>query len=273
MSVGNRVRIAIEAECSAMKAGNVHPYASFRDLNHQHFLIAAKAIGERIDQCYGQSVGPIVLQSVQAMMDAVSTNTSLGTILLLVPLVVATNRLTDDPIGTRTFRESLQETLATLTPEDSLAIYEAIRVAKPGGLGQAASMDVRHAAPINILDAMKLAAEWDDIALQYISNFELVFAISRRLELKQAAGLAKADAIRCVQIELLSERVDSLIARKQGRSFAKHVQADAEVVIASGPFGSSKYESAWHRFDDFLRDEAHRGNPGTIADLLAAALF
>ena len=273
MSVGNRVRVAIEAECSAIKAGNVHPHASFRDLNHQHFLIAAQAIGERIDQCYRQSVGQIVLQSVHAMMDAVSTNTSLGTILLLAPLVVATNRLTDDPIETRTIRESLRETLATLNPDDSLAIYEAIRIAKPGGLGQAASMDVRNSAPINILGAMKLAAEWDDIALQYTSDFELVFAISRRLEIKQAAGLAKADAIRCVQIELLSERVDSLIARKQGRSFAKHVLSHAGVVIASGSFGSAEYESAWHRFDDFLRDDAHRGNPGTIADLIAAALF
>lgn len=273
MSVGNRVQVAIEAECSAMKAGNVHPHASFRDLNHEHFLIAAKAIGETIDQCYGQSVGQIVLQSVHAMMEAVGTNTSLGTILLLAPLVVAANRLTEDPIRTRTFRASLRETLARLTPDDSLAIYEAIRIAKPGGLGQAASMDVRHSAPIDILDAMKLAAEWDDIALQYTSDFEVVFAISRRLEIKQAAGLAKADAIRCVQIELMSERVDSLIARKQGRPFAKHVRAHAGVVIASGPFGSTEYESAWNRFDDLLRDEAHQGNPGTIADLIAAALF
>jgi triphosphoribosyl-dephospho-CoA synthase len=273
MSVGNRVRVAIEAECSAMKAGNVHPHASFPDLNHQHFLIAAQAIGARIDQCYGQSVGRIVLQSVHAMMDAVSTNTSLGTILLVAPLVVATNRLTDDLTGTRTFRETLRESLATLTPDDSFAIYEAIRIAKPGGLGQAASMDVRQSAPTNILDAMKLAAEWDDIALQYTSDFELVFAISRRLEIKQAEGLSEGDAIRCVQIELLSERVDSLIARKQGQSFAKHVQAHAAEVIASGPFGSAQYESAWHRFDDFLRDDSHRGNPGTIADLLAAALF
>jgi len=273
MSVGSRVRVAIEAECSAIKAGNVHPHASFRDLDHQHFLIAAKAIGERIDQCFGQSLGQIVLQSVHAMMDAVSTNTSLGTILLLAPLVVATNRLTNTSSGTRTIQECLRETLATLTSEDSLAIYEAIRIAKPGGLGQAPSMDVLHSAPINILDAMKLAAEWDDIALQYTTNFDLVFTISRRLEIKQAAGLTKADAIRCVQIELLSERVDSLIARKQGRLFAKQVQAHARMVIAAGPFASAEYESAWHRFDDFLRDDAHRGNPGTIADLIATALF
>ncbi len=273
MSVGNRVRIAIETECSAIKVGNVHPHASFRDLNHHHFLIAAKAIGERMDQCHAQSVGQIVLQSVQAMMDAVGTNTSLGTILLLAPLAVATHRLTNDSTGRRTLRECLREALATLTPDDSLDIYKAIWIAKPGGLGQTASMDVRDSAPINILDAMKIAAAWDDIALQYTSDFELVFAISRRLESNQVAGVAKVDAIRCLQIELLSERVDSLIARKQGQTFAKQVQAHAREVIAAGPFGSAEYESAWHRFDDFLRDDLHRGNPGTIADLIAAALF
>ena len=83
MSVGNRVRVAIETECSARKAGNVYPLASFQDLNHQHFLDAAKAIGDRIDKCNAQSVGQIVLNSVQAMIDAVGTNTSLGTVLLL----------------------------------------------------------------------------------------------------------------------------------------------------------------------------------------------
>ena len=92
MTVGNRVRIAIETECSAIKAGNVHPQASFRDLNHAHFVCAAKAIGESVDICNSQSVGDIVLQSVQAMIRSAGTNTSLWTILLMAPLVVATNQ-------------------------------------------------------------------------------------------------------------------------------------------------------------------------------------
>ena len=88
-SVGLRIQIAIETECSARKAGNVHPQASFENLSHRHFVVAAKAIGERFDQCIGQPVGQIVLHSVRAMMDAVGTNTSLGTILLMAPLAVA----------------------------------------------------------------------------------------------------------------------------------------------------------------------------------------
>lgn len=273
MSVGTRVRVAIETECTAIKAGNVHPYASFCDLNHAQFVNAAKAIGDCVDHCQGQSVGHIVLRCVQAMIQTTGTNTSLGTILLMAPLVVATHRVAKAQGERNSLQASVGKTLSQLTLEDSRSIYEAIRIAMPGGLGKSVSMDLQDSAPGNILDAMKLAASWDDVALQYISNFELVFAIARRLQIKESSGLSKLDSIRCVQVELLSERVDSLIARKQGSVIAKQVQSQASAVVASGPYGSPEYEFAWHRLDNSLRDERHRGNPGTTADLIAAGLF
>ncbi len=272
-SVGLRVQFAIETECSARKAGNVHPQASFENLNHRHFVVAAKAIGERIDHCIGQPVGQIVLHSVRAMMDAVGTNTSLGTILLMAPLAAATHRSFEKNHKNESLHDYLNETLSTLTQDDSRDIYEAIRIAKPGGLGDSQSMDVRELAPKNVLDAMRLASAWDDIALQYVSDFALVFEIWRRIKIKQAIGLAKLDAIRCVQMEVLSERVDSLITRKQGLVFAKQVQSLAGEVLSSGPYGSEEYEASWQSIDAYMRDAEHRGNPGTIADLIAAALF
>jgi len=273
MSIGSKVRLAIETECTAMKAGNVHPGASFQDLNYGHFLAAAKAIGERIDSCMGESVGQIVLQSVTAMMTEVGTNTSLGTILLVAPLVVAKKRMIDDSNRTSNLHDALKETLVAMTAEDSRDIYEAIRIAKPGGLGDSKSMDVRDEAPQDIHAAMRFAAEWDDVALQYVSDFELVFEISKRLKSNHLAEMTKLDSIRCLQIELLSERVDSLIARKQGLDFAKYVQARAAEVAAAGPFACSNYEQAWQVFDAELRDSQHRGNPGTIADLIAAGVL
>ena len=278
MSVGNRVRVAIELECSAFKAGNVHSHASFRDMNHAQFVCAAKAIGESVDNCNNQSVGDIVLKSVQAMIQTTGTNTSLGTILLMAPLVMAiksivTDRMVNGAGEESTLKANIQRVLCMLTPEDSRDIYEAIRTAKPGGLGVSKSMDLRDAAPDNILDAMRVAADRDDIALQYVTDFELVFSIARRLESKQESGLSDLDSIRCIQVELLSERIDSLIARKQGLELAKRVQLQAGEVLAAGPYGSRQYELAWQRFDKSLRDEEHHWNPGTIADLIAAALM
>lgn len=273
MSIGNRVRIAIETECTAIKAGNVHPTASFRDLNFQHFLCAAKAIGEQVDLCAGASVGQIVLKSVAAMMNAVGTNTSLGTILLMAPLVVATKHLANGSTRNGNLQLALKEVLDCLTHEDARDIYEAIRMAKPGGLGDVRSMDVREEAPVDIREAMRIASSWDDIALQYVTDFELVFKTSQRIESQRLIGFSLQDAIRCIQMELLTERVDSLIARKQGLEYAKHVQARALEVIGAGPYGSKEYARAWQEFDAELRDSEHRGNPGTIADLIAAALY
>jgi len=273
MSIGNRVRIAIETECTAIKAGNVHPTASFQDLNYQHFLCAAKAIGEQVDLSADGPVGQIVLKSVAAMMNAVGTNTSLGTILLMAPLVAASRRLVNGSTSTGSVQSALKEVLERLTSEDSRDIYQAIRMAKPGGLGDARAMDVRKEAPVDIREAMRIASSWDDIALQYVSDFELVFMISKRIESKRLVGLSLQDSIRCVQMELLAERVDSLIARKQGLEFARHVQARALEVIGAGPYGGKGYARAWQEFDAELRDSEHRGNPGTIADLIAAALY
>jgi triphosphoribosyl-dephospho-CoA synthase len=273
MSIGNRVRVAIETECSAIKAGNVHPYASFQDLNYGHFLTAAKAIGEQIDSCAGESIGQIALKCVAAMMNAVGTNTSLGTILLMAPLVVATNRLTDRSTRIWNLEMALTEALSSMTPEDSHDIFQAIRLAKPGGLGESQSMDIREAAPLDIRSAMRIASNWDDVALQYVTDFELVLSVSRRIESKRLIGLTLLDSIRCIQMELLGERVDSLIARKQGPEFARQVQARAIEVIGSGPYGDVEYERAWQVFDAELRDDGHRGNPGTIADLIAVALY
>ena len=273
MSIGNRVRIAIETECTAVKAGNVHPTASFQDLNYQHFLCAAKAIGEQVDLSADASVGQIALKSVAAMMNAVGTNTSLGTILLMAPLVVASSRLANGSTRTGNVQLALKEVLDCLTPEDSRDIYQAIRMAKPGGLGDTRSMDVREEAPVDIREAMRIASSWDDIALQYVSDFELVFGISQRIESKRLVGLSLQDAIRCIQMELLTERVDSLIARKQGLEYARHVQARAHEVTGAGPYGGKEYARAWQEFDAELRDSKHRGNPGTIADLIAAALY
>jgi triphosphoribosyl-dephospho-CoA synthase len=262
MSIGFRVQRAIELECTAVKVGNVHPGASFHDLQHHQFMTAAQTIGASMERNASQPVGKIVLQAVQSMMESVGTNTSLGTILLIAPLVASTH-----------LPNSVGQVLRSMTPADASDIYEAIRIAKPGGLGDVESMDVRYDSPDSILDAMKVASEWDDIALQYVTDFELVFTISNRLVELQRHGLQILDAIRCVQIELLSERLDSLIARKKGRDFAIEAQSRSRSVRAAGPYGSSEYESQWSLLDRFLRDDEHGGNPGTIADLIAAACF
>ena len=67
--------------------------------------------------------------------------------------------------------------LANLTEADSHDVYAAIRAAKPGGLGKVNVADINDDAPPNLLDAMRLAADRDLIARQYVNGFHHVLNI------------------------------------------------------------------------------------------------
>jgi triphosphoribosyl-dephospho-CoA synthase len=71
----------------------------------------------------------------------------------------------------------------------------------------------------------------------------------------------------------MAELPDSLIARKCGLDVARGASARAATVLAAGTPGDTAYNRAIADFDFWLRADRNRRNPGTTADLLAAALF
>ncbi|MFO0086844.1 MAG: triphosphoribosyl-dephospho-CoA synthase, partial [Pirellula sp.] len=56
-SVGQQIQAAILMEASTIKIGNVHPNASFVDMEYEHFVHAADAIGRSIDRCLADPSG------------------------------------------------------------------------------------------------------------------------------------------------------------------------------------------------------------------------
>ena len=269
LTIGQRVCRAILEEASSIKAGNVHPVASFSNMHYRDFQLASEAIGKAIDaSIQTRSLGTIVLASVQAMVHTVSVNTSLGTILLMAPMT-----LCPAVWNPQSFPESVSRVIQESTPEDCQKIYEAIRIANPGGLGIVESKDVAQAAPVSILQAMQQAASWDDVALQYANGYQQVTQWTLRLIDLSSQHAKRSDAIRQLQIEILASRPDSLIVRKSGTAVGKQVQDRAADVLQSGPYASPTFEAAWRNFDEYLREDGHRKNPGTIADLIAATVF
>jgi triphosphoribosyl-dephospho-CoA synthase len=205
------------------------------------------------------------------MVQAVEVNTSLGTILLLAPIALCS--LNSTGWNPKDFQESIASVLEDSTPEDSRLIYQAIRIANPGGLGQVANQDVQSTPPESILEAMRIASAWDDVALQYANGFRQVSQWTDRLLAILESSSDLLGAVRLLQIEILASRPDSLIARKHGEQVAGLVQSQAADVLASGPYASPEFEKAWSCFDGYLRENGHRKNPGTTADLLAAVIF
>ena len=88
-------------------------------------------------------------------------------------------------------RRASREVLAGLSVADAQLAFEAIRLANPGGLGEAARHDVREPAQVSLLEAMREAANRDSIARQYVSGYADVLA--RGLERLAAARAAERD--------------------------------------------------------------------------------
>ena len=164
--------------------------------------------------------------------------------------------------------------LAALTPDDCWLVYAAIRLAHPGGLGKVDEMDVAAAPPADLLAAMRAAAGRDLVARQYAEDFRLVLDQALPLLLAgRGQGWSLTEAIMHTHVRLLSEHEDSLIARKCGSDLARKAAALAGHVLAAGGPGDEAYYEALSDFDFWLRSDGNRRNPGTTADLVAAALF
>jgi len=266
LPIGQSATLACIWEATAPKPGNVHPQAAFVDVCYADYLASAVAIGPAMERAAMQGVGLTVLEAVEATRWWVGRNTNLGTILLLAPLAsVPRNEELRSGIATR---------LAALDADDAARIYEAICLARPGGIGETQEMDVQGPPPSDLLAAMRQAAERDLVAHQYVEDFASLFdEVIPALQAAIEEGIPLSAAIVHVHLQTLKAFPDSLIARKCGQEVANEASRRAGKVLSAGPVGSGDYQTAVRALDAFLRADGHRRNPGTSADMVAAALF
>jgi len=266
LTIGQCAALATIMEATAPKPGNVHRGADFEDLSYPDFVVAATMVAPVFEAAIEAPLGATVLAAVQATRRAVDTNSNLGTVLLLAPLAKVPRTVPLD-IGVR-------DVLARLTPEDSHDIYEAIRLARPGGLNSVETADIAGPAPENLIEAMRLAADRDLVARQYVEDFRHVLreVLPRLVQARRKFGLL-SDAIVFVHLELMSEYPDSLIARRRGIEVARQAGERAARALAAHAQGAEAYQRALADLDFWLRADGHQRNPGTTADLIAAGLF
>lgn len=266
LSIGQSAALACLLEAAAPKPGNVHPGASFTDMTFGDLAVSAIAIAPAMDAAQRQGVGATVLAARQATARLVSANTNLGIVLLLAPLAAVP--------PTASLRSGVRRVLRRLTAQDAADVYAAIRQARAGGLGVAAEMDVAHAAPDRLLEAMAAAGPRDLVARQYVEGFAIVLEqITPWIVAGRTAGWTLDDAIVYAHVRSLATWPDTLIARKCGPMVAEQASARARHVLANGGPGDMAYDRALKKLDDWLRGDGHRRNPGATADLIAASLF
>lgn len=266
LSLGQCATLACLWEASSPKPGNVHRGADFADATFYDFVTSAAAIGPVFDQSDRLGVGELALQSVQATRRLVATNTNLGTILLLAPLARVPRAI---PLA-----EGISEVLAKLTSRDAALVYEAIRLANPGGLGDSRAMDIANEAPADLIAAMRFAAERDAIARQYAVDFaDILTGVAPLLAEEIETCNSVARGVVRAQIRILATTPDTLIARKRGQETAAQVSLLAQRVLEAGAHDSDHYQEALADFDFYLRCDGHNRNPGATADWIAAGLF
>jgi triphosphoribosyl-dephospho-CoA synthase len=279
VNVGLAAQLACLLEASAPKPGNVSPGRHFADLRYEDFLASALAIGEPMARAGEQGVGATIRKSVEATARWSRSNTNLGIVLLFAPVARAASQLGSDPLmrgDSRglTLQVMLRRVLDATTVDDAREAYAAIRMACPGGLDRAEAQDVSTEPTMTLVEVMQLASHRDTIASEYATGFAITFGTAVPvLERARHDGLPWDDAVVETFLTLLAAAPDTHIARRSGKSLAHQVTARAQRVLAEGGVRSEAGRRAIDDMDLALRDEKNSGNPGTTADVTAAAIF
>jgi triphosphoribosyl-dephospho-CoA synthase len=266
LPVGLCAQAACLLEVTARKPGNVHRFLDFDDTTLMDFLLSAAAVGPVLERARERRVGETVLAAVRATRRVTSGNTNLGIILLLAPLAAV-------PPG-EDLRTGVEAVLARLDREDARLVYQAIREAAPGGLGQAPQQDVRDEPTMTLREVMALAADRDLVARQYADGFREVFDDGlAALELALVMSAWLEPAIIACHLKLMAKFPDTLIARKRCKAEAEAAAARARRVLEAGWPITTAGAAALAELDGWLRAEGRGRNPGTTADLVTACLF
>ena len=272
MTPGQLATLACQLEVTAAKPGNVHRAADFEDATLNDFLSSGIALGSAIDaQTAAGETGDMIFAAAESTRWITQTNTNLGMILLICPLAKLLQR------NQSVTSKNVFAVIESLRGDQSRAVYEAIALAQPGGMGQAKRMDVNdpNGAPESLITAMETVAESDMIAKQYVNGFKDVIEFVLPAIKEGEHRFKKLSwAIVYAHVKTMAHFPDSLIARKLGDVAAnKSAFLATQCIEQLTDQDDDDFWSAVGDLDFWLRSDGHRRNPGTTADMIAAALY
>ncbi|TPK32393.1 triphosphoribosyl-dephospho-CoA synthase [Mesorhizobium sp. B2-5-3] len=257
---------ACRMEIEALKPGNVHLFADGHGMSAAQFMMSAEVSSEPLTDPR-LSVGQRMLEAVRATRLAVATNTNLGIVLLAGPLIGAAE------MRSGSLQDNLDSLLRALSMDDTRAVFEAIAMAAPGGLGDAAN-DVRQEPKVHLLEAMREAADRDMIARQYDTCFGDVFGVGlAALVGALARGESGMWPTVFAYMAFLAGFPDSHVVRNHGIEVANQARQGALAVQAALHANGDEPSRIRLLMEFDRRLKADRVNPGTSADLTVATLL
>jgi triphosphoribosyl-dephospho-CoA synthase len=291
------LQLAILLEATADKPGNVNLVVGFEGTRVEHFLASAVAAAPSFEEAARRGIavkdGKLPLREVgmgQSIKNCVAEieawqtggNTLLGTVILFIPIAVAAGMtpLQGDAFDLAKLRKNIKLAVETTTAEDAVNLYDAIGIAKPSGLNGAPDLDVNAADSkkrlirenVSLFEVFKIAAGYDDVCYEWVNNYPIIFDMAYPHLKDQLRTKSLNTAIVRTFLKVLAERPDTFISRKIGKTKARQVSADAGGVLQLGGVETPKGRASIVAFDKKLRDSGNDYNPGTTADITAAAL-
>lgn len=256
---------ACRIDVEAFKPGNVSVHAAGHDMTADQFVRSARASAAALVEP-GCSVGLRIHQAVAATRRAVGCNTNLGIILLAAPLLMAAE--CGAPM-----REALRAVLAGTGTDDARETYAAIRLAQPGGLGEAPAQDVCEEPTLDLRAVMALAADRDSIARQYVTDYADIFEWSMPAFREYRVRHGDIWAAVRVYAGFLRRMPDSHVRRKRGviyDDFIRQRMTGLEFALLE----TDQPESLRPRIHSIDAEFKSLGiNPGTTADLTVATVL
>jgi len=296
--ISNCLELAMLLEVTASKPGNVTPTASFEGTRLEHFLASAVAAESSFEEAArrGTAVSENKLNIRDVRLGGIikecaaginawqkGGNTLLGTVMLFVPIAVAAGMT---PTGENfvfdfsRLRANLRLAVESTTAEDAVSLYEAIDVAKPSGLGDDPDLDVTDSESkarlleenVSLFEVFKIASGYDDICFEWVDNYAITFDLAYPYLTAQLERGDLNTAVVHTFLKILSEHPDTFIARKAGVEKAREVSLEAKNVLELGGLETREGKKSIIELDKRLRKSGNMLNPGTTADLTAAAL-
>lgn len=292
------LQTAIILEVGVQKPGNVGFGASFEKTRVENFLASAIAAGPSFQEAAYRGtavsegrldVGKVGLgELIKSCAEDIAAwqhggNTILGTVMLLVPIAVAagmTSVNSDFLMDFSVLRNNLDSVVKASSAWDSVHLYEAVDVACPSGLGGAPDLDVTDPTSkerllkenVGLFEVFQIAAGYDDICYEWVNNYTITFDMAYPFLTQQLKRLSLNNAVVQTFLKILAQRMDTFIARKVCIEKAQYVSAQAREVLELGGVETEKGRKRLLDFDQNLRLTGNKCNPGTTADLTAAAL-
>jgi len=291
-------QLAMILEVSAYpKPGNVHRTADFKDTKYEQFLASTVAVLPQLQKAaiMGVKVALTEMNPSQVRIGnlikegVVETskwqrggNTNLGILILIVPLVTAAAFSLIRYENLRKLRENIRLFTTATTHIDAVDLYEAIKIAKPGGLGKTDYLDVMDPnsikqilkQKISLYEIFEKSSNYDKIAEEWITNYNITFEIGYPYLQKIYNKTGDVNiAIVHTFLKILSTFPDTLIIRKTDLTMAQKISKKSRQILELGGLTTKKGAEALWEFDKMLRKRNNELNPGTTADLTASSLM